>query len=189
MKNRRPKEEEASRGKIEGSKSMNVKKKKKNMMRLGGSGLSLEAFANAKSKNNNYNPALIKKQREFYKNAKYVSKFKKQLKQQSHLNDAISAARPPEYENQTGETSELVKRSKTNKKPHCLRELYEKQREEQQKARIEKETILKAKREEREKAEVQRKEAREKMLKKTRHGQPVMKYRIEQLLQNIQSLK
>ena len=34
-------------------------KKKKNTMRLGGGGLSLEAFANAKSRNNLYNPALI----------------------------------------------------------------------------------------------------------------------------------
>lgn len=34
--------------------------KKKNIQRLGGStGLSLEAFANAKSRNNAYNPALL----------------------------------------------------------------------------------------------------------------------------------
>lgn len=32
---------------------------KKNMQRLGGAGLSLEAFANAKSRNNAYNPALL----------------------------------------------------------------------------------------------------------------------------------
>jgi len=34
-------------------------KMKKNMQRLGGAGLSLEAFANAKSRNNAYNPALL----------------------------------------------------------------------------------------------------------------------------------
>lgn len=33
--------------------------KKKNMQRLGGGGLSLEAFANAKTKTNTYNPAII----------------------------------------------------------------------------------------------------------------------------------
>lgn len=39
--------------------SNNKKKKMKNMQRLGGAGLSLEAFANAKSRNNAYNPALL----------------------------------------------------------------------------------------------------------------------------------
>ncbi|KAJ0449876.1 hypothetical protein HanHA300_Chr15g0550251 [Helianthus annuus] len=34
---------------------------KKNRSRLGGGGLSLQAFANAKSKNDGYNPALISK--------------------------------------------------------------------------------------------------------------------------------
>lgn len=69
---------------------------------------------------------------------------------------------------------------------HSLRELYERQREEEEKARTEREAIIKAKKEEREKAEARRKAVREKMLKKTRYGQPVMKYRIEHLLQSIQ---
>lgn len=34
-------------------------KKRRNMQRLGGKGLSLQAFANAKSRTNDYNPALI----------------------------------------------------------------------------------------------------------------------------------
>jgi hypothetical protein len=38
------------------------KNKKRNISRLGGSGLSLNAFANAKSNNNQYNPALISMQ-------------------------------------------------------------------------------------------------------------------------------
>lgn len=45
-------------------RSDNRKKKhmmKRNISRLGGSGLSLEAFANAKSKSKQYNPALISK--------------------------------------------------------------------------------------------------------------------------------
>lgn len=54
MKN---KEDEEKNGKINRTKSISMKKK--NMMRLGGVGLSLEAFANAKSTRNNYNPALI----------------------------------------------------------------------------------------------------------------------------------
>lgn len=40
-------------------KTKTMKMKKKNMTRLGGGGLSLEAFANAKSKDNHYNPAII----------------------------------------------------------------------------------------------------------------------------------
>lgn len=59
-------EDETNRGgaPINGSESIKkhkrmMMKKKKNMVRLGGGGLSLEAFANAKSMNNNYNPALI----------------------------------------------------------------------------------------------------------------------------------
>lgn len=47
--------------------------------------------------------------------------------------------------------------------------------------------VLQAKKEEREKAESQRKAAREKMFKKTRAGQPVMKYRSEHLLETIQN--
>ncbi|GKU86742.1 hypothetical protein SLEP1_g1229 [Rubroshorea leprosula] len=39
---------------------MKKKKKKKNIQRLGGAGLSLEAFAKAKSTNISHNPALIR---------------------------------------------------------------------------------------------------------------------------------
>ena len=58
MKNRKPKDEQ-NRGKTNGSDS--IKMKSKNKKRLGGGGLSLEAFANAKSKGDFYNPALISK--------------------------------------------------------------------------------------------------------------------------------
>lgn len=40
-------------------------KRRKNMKRLGGGGLSLQTFANLKSENSRYNPALISK-RFFY---------------------------------------------------------------------------------------------------------------------------
>lgn len=45
-----------------GDHHKNQLKKKKNVSRLGGSGLSLAAFAKAKSRNNNYNPAIISTQ-------------------------------------------------------------------------------------------------------------------------------
>lgn len=181
MKN---KEDEEKNGKINRTKSISMKKK--NMMRLGGVGLSLEAFANAKSIRNNYNPALIKKQREFYKNAKYVRKFKKKLKQQNQQDNLSSVVRPMKDENETGEGSKMMKKNKKKSGSYSLKELYEKQHEEKEKARIERESVIKAKKEEREKAEARRKAEREKMYKKTRHGQPVMKYRIEHLLQTIQ---
>ena len=57
-KNRKPKDEQ-NRGKTNGSDS--IKMKSKNKKRLGGGGLSHEAFANAKSKGDFYNPALISK--------------------------------------------------------------------------------------------------------------------------------
>ena len=65
--------------------------------------------------------------------------------------------------------------------------MYDKQWEQKEKARMEREAIIQAKKEQKEKAEAQRKAGRKEMFKKTRHGQPVMKYRIQHLLQSIQS--
>lgn len=186
MKKKNLSNREDDREKTNGPKSM-MNKRKKNMKRLGGAaGLSLEAFVNAKSNTSSSfsNPALIKKQREFYKNAKYVSKFKKKLKQQHQPNELHSDVRPSEAENENREGSKMMNKNKRSK--NSLKELYEKRREEEEKARIEREAILKAKKEERERSESRRKAAREKMFKKTRHGQPVMKYRIEHLLQLVQ---
>ena len=64
-----------------------------------------------------------------------------------------------------------------------LKEEYEKKREEDEKAKKEWDVIIQAKREQQEKSEAKRRELREKMFKKTRSGQPVMKYRIEHLLE------
>lgn len=66
---------------------------------------------------------------------------------------------------------------------HSLKEEYEKKRAEDEKAKKERDAIIQAKREHREKSEAKRKELREKMFKKTRSGQPVMRYRIEHLLE------
>ncbi|XP_022728359.1 rRNA-processing protein FYV7 [Durio zibethinus] len=188
MKNRKPNGNgNGYRIEMEGPKPITMKKKK-NINRLGGTGLSLQAFANAKSTTNHYNPALIKKKREFYKNAKHVNKYKKSLKQQNQGNDLPSAIRTPEEENEDIVSSWTNKKNKKKKNSsHSLRELYEKQREEKEKLRMEREAIIQAKKEQKEKAEVQRKAGRKEMFKKTRHGQPVMKYRIQHLLQSIQS--
>ncbi|KAG8370669.1 hypothetical protein BUALT_Bualt13G0007300 [Buddleja alternifolia] len=163
-------------------------KMKKNMQRLGGrGGLSLESFAKAKSRDDNYNPALIKKQREFYKNAKYVSKYKKSLRQQEQQNVPFRAGRPSEGENDTKEGDFVNQHNKKSKKSaRSLKELYEKKRDEEDRARSEREAIIQAKNAERQQSEARRKSLKEKMYKKTKSGQPVMKYRIEHLLETIQ---
>ncbi|KAL6516026.1 hypothetical protein OROGR_019331 [Orobanche gracilis] len=131
----------------------NKKKMKRNMQRLGGrGGLSLETFANAKTRNENYNPSLIKKQREFYKNAKYIRKYKRSLKQQEHLNIHSTDERPLELEcdNEKNEGG-YVNRNKNGKKnARSLEELYEKKHQEKEKARMEREAAIQAKKEERE---------------------------------------
>ncbi|KAM1697131.1 hypothetical protein ACFX1R_032952 [Malus domestica] len=225
MMNRHPKHEE-NREKFNGSRSNSMKKKKKNMRRMGGQGLSLEAFANAKSNSSYFNPALIKKQKEFYENSKYVNKYKKSLKQQQG-NPPLVIRRfeeeiETEYgkkeggteyvskkeketecgsemengtgddisrkENETGGGSKMSRNDKKKNKysARSIFKVYEMKHEDEEKARMEREAIIQAKKEEREKAETRRKSAREKMLKKTRKGQPVMKYRIQHLLETIQ---
>lgn len=189
MKNRNPKDKE-TREQTNGSKSITMNKNKnKNKKRLGGPGLSLETFANAKSKGTNfYNPSLIKKQKEFYKNAKYVSKYKKLIKHQPRQDDISSSTSRLEGENEIEDNSVMNKKNeRKNYSTPSLKEVYEKKREQKENERIEREAVIQAKKEEREKAEARRKAMREKMFKKTRGGQPVMKYRIEHLLETIQN--
>ncbi|KAL6500383.1 hypothetical protein OROHE_025749 [Orobanche hederae] len=206
----------------------NKKKMKRNMQRLGGrGGLSLESFANAKTRNENYNPSLIKwaeimwhstsatgfsearkfertllvqhtvsaalrraeeKQREFYKNAKYIQKYKRSLKQQEQLDNHSTDERPLELEgdNETKEGGYVNRNKKGKKNAWSLGELYEKKRQEKEKARVEREAAIQAKKEERERTEARRRDLKDKMSKKTKSGQPVMKYRIEHLLETIQ---
>lgn len=78
------------------------------------------------------------------------------------------------------------KRKNGKKTAYSLDAIYNKKREEEEKARMEKEAIIKAKKEEKEKSEARRKAQRENMFKRTRSGQPIMRYRIENLLQTIQ---
>lgn len=84
----------------------------------------------------------------------------------------------------TGETSKEDKKSR--KGSYSLQDLYVKKHEEQEKARMERDSFFKARKEEKDKAESRRKDLREKMFKRTRKGQPVMKYRIEQILETLQ---
>lgn len=67
-----------------------------------------------------------------------------------------------------------------------LRELYEKTREEKEKERMEREAIIQANKEERERANARRNATRERLYKKKRSWQSIMKDRIEHLLENSQ---
>uniref|UniRef100_A0A7N0ZT19 rRNA-processing protein FYV7 n=1 Tax=Kalanchoe fedtschenkoi TaxID=63787 RepID=A0A7N0ZT19_KALFE len=163
---------------------------KRNKRRLGGGGLSLEAFANLKSKSNGYNPAIIKKQREFYKNAKYISKYKKVLKKEELPNELSMKIEPLEDDIEAKDDTETSANSRVKKNKHKtykLNELYEQKRQEDERARKEREAIIQAKEQARKEALFRRKTARKNMFKKTRSGQPVMKYRMEQLLETIQA--
>ncbi|GAB4829698.1 hypothetical protein Ancab_019350 [Ancistrocladus abbreviatus] len=189
MKNRSMKDHEVKENVNEASgsiyRSNKFNKMKKNKRRLGGGGLSLEAFSNAKTKNNNYNPAMIKKKREFYKNAKYVSKYKK-LKQQSEKDDLLPNVQPSEGQNESQSAGLKNNKNKNKKRPNSLEELYARKHADRLKALSEREACIKIREEERQRAEARRKASREKMFKKTQRGQPVMKYRIEHLLETIQ---
>ncbi|KAL7112639.1 hypothetical protein ACP275_04G014800 [Erythranthe tilingii] len=194
----------------------NKKKMKKNMQRLGGKGgLSLESFVNAKTRNDNYNPSLIKKQREFYKNAKCVQKYKRSLKQQEQLTlpsahrisleddnrtnegdggnqqqeqlNLTSADKTPvEAGSKTKEDDNVNQNKKSKKNARSLEELYKKKHDEEEKAKMEKERIIQTKKEAKQQSEARRRALKEKMYKKTKSGQPVMKYRIEHLLESLQ---
>lgn len=83
----------------------------------------------------------------------------------------------------------MKQKNKNKNSLQSAREDYEKKREEEEKVRMERESIIQAKKEERERAEARRKALREKMFKKTRSGQPIMKYRIEHLLEGLQDSK
>lgn len=111
-----------------------------------------------------------------------ISKYKRSRKQQNHSNN------PPQFpipEEGSHDAKDAPKPHITNKKrtAQSLKEVYEKKRAEDEKAKKERDAIMQAKEEEREKSEAKRKDLREKMFKKTRSGQPVMKYRIEHLLE------
>lgn len=135
----------------------------------------------ASSASINWLVSFLEKQREFYKNAKYISKFNKSVKKEGQ-----------QIELKVGDGSENTsganKRSKSrdNKAKYSLGEIYKKKSEELEKERREREAVIKAKNEERQAKEARRKADKVKMFKKTRHGQPVMKYRIERLLESIQ---
>ncbi|XP_075483416.1 uncharacterized protein LOC142523563 [Primulina tabacum] len=175
--------------KFGGHESIKNQKMKKNMQRLGGNGggLSLESFANAKTRSGSYNPSLIKKQREFYKNAKHLRKFKKSLKQLEQENVPSTTIRPFEGGKEAEEGDNVNRQKKKNTRcAQSLQQLYEQKRGEDEKARAERDAVIQVRKQEIQQVEARRRALKEKMYKKTKSGQPVMKYRIEHLLETIQ---
>ncbi|KAL5983909.1 hypothetical protein ACLOJK_018007 [Asimina triloba] len=132
---------------------------------------------------------MIQKKKEFYKNARFVSKYKKTLRQQNEpVNNLPTAAHIEDAVRQETKPDKKMTMKKQKKNKNSLqraREEYEKRQEEEQKLRAVREAAIQAKREERVKAEARRKELRGKMFKRTQHGQPIMKYRIQHLLEGI----
>ncbi|KMZ63632.1 hypothetical protein ZOSMA_3G01130 [Zostera marina] len=171
------------------------KKTMRNTKHFGGNGIPLQTFSNSKSQGT-YNPHLIKKQQEVYRNAKLIRKFRKSVKQQERREDCVPAISIPELaessqvQNKTDpKIVHWKKNEKKNKVKNSLqsaREEYEKTQKEEEKARAERERIARAREEESAKAEGKRKAKRKMMLMKTHSGQPIMKYRIKKLLDGIQ---
>lgn len=194
------------------SREGKLKGKLKNQQWLKKHGILSQGFGNAKAQGS-YNPHLIKKQRELYRNAKLIKKFKKSVKQQNPENSALKVPvtemddteieldgedqrkqiLPVDkesrglHEDVQQEQIQLddQKRRKKNKTLQCVREEYERRRAEEEKAKMEREAIAKARQEEKERAMAKRKELRGHMFKKTRSGQPVMKFRIQHMLDGI----
>ncbi|KAF3774861.1 hypothetical protein EJ110_NYTH52145, partial [Nymphaea thermarum] len=168
----------------------------------GGRSWSLGASAKMKSNSTHYNPAEIKlvllicfgylfmssstaeKQREFYKNAKHIKKYKKLKQKTDHEYSQMRIEPIDLVQEEINTTSRKKQRKKSNLQ--TLREEYEKKKQEEEKAKMEAEAIQEAKKREKEKVMAQKKELKHKMLKRTRSGQPIMKYRLDHLIENLQ---
>ncbi|KAL2652177.1 hypothetical protein R1flu_020305 [Riccia fluitans] len=194
------------------------KPKGKAKKKLGGGGLSLEAFVGAKSKPA-VNPAQIREHREFYQNAKKVQKYKKLVKQLNEQGRGTNAEQTQQGQDEVangGDESRGHKRSGAVRKPQFikgnqslqfkmqrkmekkergergpsqvekLRAGIELKRQQEEEERKEREEQFAREKEIREKALRHRKEVQDKMRKRTGRGQPVMKHRMEHLLETIQ---
>ncbi|XP_073063372.1 uncharacterized protein [Primulina eburnea] len=128
----------------------------------------------------------LEKQREFYKNAKHLRKFKKSLKQLEQENVPSTTIKPFEGGNEAEEGNNVNRQKKKNTRAQSLQQLYEQKRGEDEKAKAERDAVIQVRKQEIQQVEARRRALKEKMYKKTKSGQPVMKYRIEHLLETIQ---
>ncbi|XP_024524517.1 uncharacterized protein LOC112344304 [Selaginella moellendorffii] len=144
----------------------------------GGKGASKEAVKSRSS----YNPCEIKKKREFYQNAKKVQKYKKLKKELD-----------PQNEDGAGGSRSQIGGRRHRKRGFSslerLRGEYERKKEEVEVVKEERAKENVARQQAREHSEKLRKQTKAKMFKKTSKGQPVMKFRLEQILNNVKSGK
>ncbi|CAN5963013.1 unnamed protein product [Sphagnum jensenii] len=157
------------------------KNKKRNLLGGGGGGLSLEALAFCKNKPF-ATASQIRKQRELYQNAKKVQKYRKTVK---HLAEEGHKFEPCIGLTTSDAEVETRGRVQVQSKLEKLRQQSEK-KEEEEKLRTEKREAIARQQEACDKAQCERKDAQRKMRKKTQRGQPVMKHRIEHLLDTLQ---
>eukprot|EP00250_Pteridium_aquilinum_P003819 c14098_g1_i1 orf=78-653(+) len=182
-------------------------KKRKSRQRLGGGGgLSLPAFVNAKSKPR-LNPADVRKKREHYENAKKVKKYRKLVKHTPHqeqktsTEESIGGSNTDKYivhvptsdsnASQQRLTSDFVKKTKclSGKRRNALeglRQDFIKKKQEEDRVKAERMEALKVKEEARIKATQRRKDFKAKMFKRTNSGQPLMKHRLQHILESLQ---
>ncbi|EYU46729.1 hypothetical protein MIMGU_mgv1a023368mg [Erythranthe guttata] len=106
--------------------------------------------------------------------------------QQEQLNLPSTDKTPVEGGNKTKEGDNVNQNKRSKKNARSLEELYKKKHEEEEKAKMEKERFIQTKKEAKQQSEARRRALKEKMYKKTKSGQPVMKYRIEHLLESLQ---
>lgn len=175
--------------------------------RLGGKGLSLDAFVRAKGKPR-YNPSDIRKHREHYENAKKVKTYRTMIKQIPQLEQdaqkdiGMQEERLDYNANVLGCNSSFTRESHPqakrlpahkNKKWKNGNNTLERMRHDYMERKQDEEKLKQAREEaQREKDEAdkmalkKRKELKVKMFKKTSTGQPLMKHRLEHILERLQ---
>lgn len=181
--------------------SDHLRKRKK---RLGGKGLGLEAFVKAKSKPSVI-PSDIKKRREYLENAKTLKKYKTMInqlpKQDSEQGPSTSEKQPDPNSSSIGRDISHRECHTSAKKPTLHRNHESKERsnplqrtrqkflqKKQAAAKLkhERDECLQAKEEAQKKALQTRKELKSQMFKRTNTGQPVMKHRLQHILECLQ---
>ncbi|KAI5071680.1 hypothetical protein GOP47_0013931 [Adiantum capillus-veneris] len=171
-----------------------------------GGGLTLPAFVNAKSKPR-FNLADLRKKDKEFEDAKTIKKYKKLVKgspreevrpifeEFSGVLGAEGKATPVSKSNsnrfQGSHTALFVRKeghgpNKGKNALEALRKDYVKKKEEEDRLKAERLEALKAKEEVRSKALQTRKNLKAKMFKRTNSGQPLMKHRLEHILDSIQ---
>ncbi|MCO5558948.1 hypothetical protein L7F22_012539 [Adiantum nelumboides] len=158
--------------------------KEKIRQRLGSAGgsITLPAFVNAKSKPR-FNPAVLRKKSKQFENAKTIKKYKKLA---NCLPNEEGFSGVPVTEQKVTHVSKRYGPTKGKNVIEALRKDFVEKKEEKDRLRAERLEALKIKEEARAKALQVRKNLKAKMFKRTSSGQPLMKHRVQHILDSIQ---